>query len=130
MGPSRTNCKGTGGTQASTPKLPTGSPEEAAFLYQIVSQLISYFLFFFFLFFFGWFLLGKLSVSQWASSMENVLGLNLPWRFLSSHLGTIDKDGNIDYMSCFDDMHIQKPVQEASETQPQLTPGHSETHFR
>ncbi|XP_036083087.1 serine/threonine-protein phosphatase with EF-hands 1 [Rousettus aegyptiacus] len=55
---------------------------------------------------------GKLSVSQWASSMENVLGLNLPWRFLSSHLGTIDKDGNIDYMSCFDDMHIQKPVQE------------------
>lgn len=55
---------------------------------------------------------GKLSMGQWAFSMENVLGLNLPWRSLSSHLVTTDKDGNIDYMSCFDDMHIQKPVQE------------------
>ncbi|XP_039708194.1 serine/threonine-protein phosphatase with EF-hands 1 [Pteropus medius] len=55
---------------------------------------------------------GKLSMGQWAFSMENVLGLNLPWRSLSYRLVTTDKDGNIDYMSCFDDMHIQKPVQE------------------
>ncbi|XP_020936305.1 serine/threonine-protein phosphatase with EF-hands 1 isoform X5 [Sus scrofa] len=55
---------------------------------------------------------GKLSMGQWAFSMENVLGLNLPWRSLSSHLVTTDKDGNIDYMSTFQDLHIQKPVKE------------------
>ncbi|XP_019610946.2 serine/threonine-protein phosphatase with EF-hands 1 [Rhinolophus sinicus] len=55
---------------------------------------------------------GKLSLGQWAFSMENVLGLNLPWRSLSSHLVTTDKDGNVDYMSCFSDIHIQKPVKE------------------
>lgn len=60
--------------------------------------------------------LGKVSMSQWAFSMENVLGLNLPWRSLSSHLVTTDTNGNINYMSSFQDIHIQKPVKEASET--------------
>lgn len=55
---------------------------------------------------------GKISLGQWAFSMENVLGLNLPWRSLSSHLVITDQDGNIDYMSCFHDIHIQKPVKE------------------
>uniref|UniRef100_A0A8C3YIY6 Serine/threonine-protein phosphatase n=1 Tax=Catagonus wagneri TaxID=51154 RepID=A0A8C3YIY6_9CETA len=55
---------------------------------------------------------GKLSMGQWAFSMENILGLNLPWRSLSSHLVTTDKNGNIDYMSTFQDLHIQKPVKE------------------
>ncbi|KAM9041830.1 serine/threonine-protein phosphatase with EF-hands 1 isoform 2-T4 [Megaptera novaeangliae] len=59
---------------------------------------------------------GKLSVGQWAFSMENVLGLNLPWRSLSSRLVTTDKDGNIDYMSSFQDIHIQKPVKEVQST--------------
>ncbi|XP_020746913.1 serine/threonine-protein phosphatase with EF-hands 1 isoform X1 [Odocoileus virginianus] len=59
---------------------------------------------------------GKLSMGQWAFSMENVLGLNLPWRSLSSHLVTTDKDGNIDYMSGFQDVHIQKPVKEVQST--------------
>ncbi|XP_073654879.1 serine/threonine-protein phosphatase with EF-hands 1 isoform X2 [Tursiops truncatus] len=59
---------------------------------------------------------GKLSVGQWAFSMENILGLNLPWRSLSSHLVTTDKDGNIDYMSSFQDIHIQKPVKEVQST--------------
>ncbi|KAG8508848.1 Serine/threonine-protein phosphatase with EF-hands 1, partial [Galemys pyrenaicus] len=53
---------------------------------------------------------GKLSMSQWAFSMENVLGLNLPWRSLSSHLVKTDADGNIDYMSSFQDIHIIKPA--------------------
>ncbi|TKC43132.1 hypothetical protein EI555_021534 [Monodon monoceros] len=48
--------------------------------------------------------------------MENILGLNLPWRSLSSHLVTTDKDGNIDYMSSFQDIHIQKPVKEVQST--------------
>nr|KAF6320672.1 protein phosphatase with EF-hand domain 1 [Pipistrellus kuhlii] len=56
---------------------------------------------------------GKISMGQWAFSMENVLGLNLPWRSLSSHLVLTDQDGNIDYMTCFHDIHIQKPVKEA-----------------
>lgn len=60
-------------------------------------------------------------MGQWAFSMENVLGLNLPWRSLSSHLVTTDEDGNIDYMSGFQDVHIQKPVKEVSETAPVKT---------
>ncbi|XP_054551798.1 serine/threonine-protein phosphatase with EF-hands 1 isoform X2 [Talpa occidentalis] len=59
---------------------------------------------------------GKLSMSQWAFSMENVLGLNLPWRSLSTHLVETDEDGNIDYMSTFQDLHIIKPVKEAHST--------------
>ncbi|XP_066106221.1 serine/threonine-protein phosphatase with EF-hands 1 [Saccopteryx bilineata] len=55
---------------------------------------------------------GKISMGQWAFSMENVLGLNLPWRSLSSHLVLTNEDGYIDYMSCFNDIHIQKPVKE------------------
>ncbi|KAH0516159.1 Serine/threonine-protein phosphatase with EF-hands 1 [Microtus ochrogaster] len=44
--------------------------------------------------------------------MENILGLNLPWRSLSSHLVQIDEDRNVDYMSSFQDVHIEKPVKE------------------
>uniref|UniRef100_A0A8C6R494 Serine/threonine-protein phosphatase with EF-hands n=2 Tax=Nannospalax galili TaxID=1026970 RepID=A0A8C6R494_NANGA len=56
---------------------------------------------------------GKISLAQWAFSLENILGLNLPWRSLSSHLVYMDQDGNIDYMSSFQDVHIEKPVKEA-----------------
>lgn len=63
-------------------------------------------------------------MGEWAFSMENVLGLHLPWRTLSSHLVLTDGEGNIDYMSCFYDIQIQKPVKEASETQPRLKPGY------
>ncbi|CAK7313732.1 Serine/threonine-protein phosphatase with EF-hands 1 [Vulpes lagopus] len=59
---------------------------------------------------------GKLPMGQWAFSMENILGLNLPWRSLSPHLVTTDKNGNINYMSSFEDIHIQKPVKEAQST--------------
>ncbi|KAM6144021.1 serine/threonine-protein phosphatase with EF-hands 1 [Erethizon dorsatum] len=56
---------------------------------------------------------GKISVTQWAFSMESILGLNLPWRTLSLHLVNIDKDGYVDYMSSFQDILIEKPVKEA-----------------
>ncbi|XP_021101024.1 serine/threonine-protein phosphatase with EF-hands 1 isoform X1 [Heterocephalus glaber] len=59
---------------------------------------------------------GKLSVTQWAFSMESILGLNLPWRTLSLYLVKIDKDGCVDYMSSFQDIHIEKPVEEAEST--------------
>ncbi|XP_041498338.1 serine/threonine-protein phosphatase with EF-hands 1 [Microtus oregoni] len=55
---------------------------------------------------------GRISLAQWAFSMENILGLNLPWRSLSSHLVHIDEDRNVDYMSSFQDVHIEKPVKE------------------
>nr|XP_042125268.1 serine/threonine-protein phosphatase with EF-hands 1 isoform X2 [Peromyscus maniculatus bairdii] len=55
---------------------------------------------------------GKISLAQWAFSMESILGLNLPWRSLRSHLVNIDSDGNVDYMSSFQDVHIEKPVKE------------------
>ncbi|XP_053435752.1 serine/threonine-protein phosphatase with EF-hands 1 [Nycticebus coucang] len=59
---------------------------------------------------------GKVSLGQWALSMENILGLKLPWRTLSSHLVTTDKDGNVIYMSSFQDIHIEKPVQQVQST--------------
>ncbi|XP_054976111.1 serine/threonine-protein phosphatase with EF-hands 1 [Sorex araneus] len=55
---------------------------------------------------------GKVTLSQWAFSLENVLGLNLPWRSLSSHLVKTDENGNVEYMSTFEDVHIQKPIKE------------------
>ncbi|XP_047391839.1 serine/threonine-protein phosphatase with EF-hands 1 isoform X1 [Sciurus carolinensis] len=59
---------------------------------------------------------GKISIAQWAFSMESILGLNLPWRSLSLRLVNIDKSGNVDYMSSFQDVHIEKPVKEAQST--------------
>ncbi|XP_008063662.2 serine/threonine-protein phosphatase with EF-hands 1 [Carlito syrichta] len=55
---------------------------------------------------------GQISVSQWAFCMESILRLNLPWRSLSLHLVDIDRDGKVDYMSSFHDIHIEKPVKE------------------
>ncbi|XP_055987108.1 serine/threonine-protein phosphatase with EF-hands 1 [Sorex fumeus] len=55
---------------------------------------------------------GKVTLSQWAFSLENVLGLNLPWRTLSSHLVKTDENGNVEYMSTFEDLCIQKPIKE------------------
>nr|XP_039331382.1 serine/threonine-protein phosphatase with EF-hands 1 isoform X4 [Saimiri boliviensis boliviensis] len=57
---------------------------------------------------------GKLPVSQWAFCMESILGLHLPWRSLSSNLATIDENGNIEYMSSFRNIHIEKPIKEAN----------------
>ncbi|XP_017173970.1 serine/threonine-protein phosphatase with EF-hands 1 isoform X2 [Mus musculus] len=55
---------------------------------------------------------GRISLAEWAFSMENILGLNLPWRSLSSHLVTIDSSGSVDYMSSFDDIRIEKPTKD------------------
>uniref|UniRef100_A0A2K5PIL5 Serine/threonine-protein phosphatase with EF-hands 1 n=1 Tax=Cebus imitator TaxID=2715852 RepID=A0A2K5PIL5_CEBIM len=57
---------------------------------------------------------GKLPVSQWAFCMESILGLNLPWRSLSSNLVIIDQNGNVEYMSSFRNIHIEKPIKEAN----------------
>uniref|UniRef100_A0A8C5JTQ6 Serine/threonine-protein phosphatase with EF-hands n=1 Tax=Jaculus jaculus TaxID=51337 RepID=A0A8C5JTQ6_JACJA len=57
---------------------------------------------------------GKISLAQWAFSMESVLELKLPWRSLRSHLVKTDSDGNVDYMSSFQDVHIERPMEEAT----------------
>ncbi|KAG3271741.1 hypothetical protein H1C71_029984, partial [Ictidomys tridecemlineatus] len=46
----------------------------------------------------------------------SILGLNLPWRSLSLRLVNIDTNGNVDYMSSFQDVHIEKPVKEVQST--------------
>lgn len=68
-------------------------------------------------------------MAQWAFSMESILGLNLPWRSLSSHLVHIDDDGNVDYMSSFQDVHIEKPVKEVSGINSSQKSGSIKTPF-
>ncbi|CAH2220583.1 serine threonine- phosphatase with EF-hands 1 isoform X1, partial [Pelobates cultripes] len=60
---------------------------------------------------------GRISISEWALSMEAVLHLNLPWRTLRSRLAKINSDGTVEYLSCFEDLQIQQPVKEV---QPNL----------
>ncbi|KAM3936355.1 serine/threonine-protein phosphatase with EF-hands 1 [Leptodactylus fuscus] len=51
---------------------------------------------------------GKISVSDWASAMEAVLHLDLPWRTLRSRLVRLASDGNVKYLSCFEDLQMEK----------------------
>ncbi|XP_071994045.1 serine/threonine-protein phosphatase with EF-hands 1 [Engystomops pustulosus] len=60
---------------------------------------------------------GKISISDWASALEAVLHLDLPWRTLRSRLTRLASDGTVEYMSCFDDLHIGKSIKEV---QPSL----------
>ncbi|KAM4046644.1 serine/threonine-protein phosphatase with EF-hands 1 [Anomaloglossus baeobatrachus] len=53
---------------------------------------------------------GKISISDWASSMEAVLHLDLPWRTLRSRLARLVSDGWVEYLSCFEDLHIEKSI--------------------
>uniref|UniRef100_A0A8C5LZX1 Serine/threonine-protein phosphatase n=1 Tax=Leptobrachium leishanense TaxID=445787 RepID=A0A8C5LZX1_9ANUR len=60
---------------------------------------------------------GKISISDWTSSMEAVLHLDLPWRTLRSRLARLSSDGTVEYNSCFEDLQIQQPNKEV---QPSL----------
>ncbi|XP_015273074.1 PREDICTED: serine/threonine-protein phosphatase with EF-hands 1 [Gekko japonicus] len=60
---------------------------------------------------------GNISPSQWASAMESVLHLDLPWRTLRSRLVQLAKNGNVEYLSSFDDLEIELPIKEV---QPSL----------
>ncbi|XP_070606865.1 serine/threonine-protein phosphatase with EF-hands 1 [Erythrolamprus reginae] len=55
---------------------------------------------------------GRISVSQWASAMESVLHLDLPWRTLRSRLVCLAPDGSVEYLSCFDSLEIILPIKE------------------
>ncbi|XP_077199240.1 serine/threonine-protein phosphatase with EF-hands 1 [Paroedura picta] len=60
---------------------------------------------------------GKISPSQWASAMESVLHLDLPWRTLRSRLVHQVQDGSVEYLSSFDALEIELPIKEV---QPSL----------
>uniref|UniRef100_A0A8C2U463 Serine/threonine-protein phosphatase n=1 Tax=Coturnix japonica TaxID=93934 RepID=A0A8C2U463_COTJA len=53
---------------------------------------------------------GRISVNDWATAMESVLQLQLPWRTLKSQLVKTYPDGNVDYMSCFYYMNTVQPA--------------------
>lgn len=60
---------------------------------------------------------GKISTSDWARAVEAILHLDLPWRTLRSRLARLTPDGSLEYMSCFEDLQIEKPIKEV---QPSL----------
>uniref|UniRef100_A0A8C4X431 Serine/threonine-protein phosphatase n=1 Tax=Erpetoichthys calabaricus TaxID=27687 RepID=A0A8C4X431_ERPCA len=55
---------------------------------------------------------GRISTSDWASAVESVLHLDLPWRTLRSRLVKLGPDGNVDYLSCFEDLQIERSIKE------------------
>uniref|UniRef100_A0A674IXV0 Serine/threonine-protein phosphatase n=1 Tax=Terrapene triunguis TaxID=2587831 RepID=A0A674IXV0_9SAUR len=55
---------------------------------------------------------GRISATEWASAVESVLHLDLPWRTLRSRLVQLAPDGSVEYLSCFNDLEIE-PVQPA-----------------
>uniref|UniRef100_A0A670IEI0 Serine/threonine-protein phosphatase n=1 Tax=Podarcis muralis TaxID=64176 RepID=A0A670IEI0_PODMU len=55
---------------------------------------------------------GKISPGEWASAVESVLCLDLPWRTLRSRLVYLDQDGRVEYLSSFDNFEIQLPIKE------------------
>ncbi|RXM32687.1 Serine/threonine-protein phosphatase with EF-hands 2 [Acipenser ruthenus] len=62
--------------------------------------------------------------NDWASAVESVLRLDLPWRTLRSRLVRLAPDGSVEYLSCFEDLHMEQPIKE------QVTPSLVETLYR
>ncbi|XP_063809165.1 serine/threonine-protein phosphatase with EF-hands 1 [Pseudophryne corroboree] len=60
---------------------------------------------------------GQISISDWALAVETVLHLGLPWRTLRSRLARLASNGNVDYLSCFEDLQMENPIKEV---QPSL----------
>uniref|UniRef100_A0A8C5D2V0 Serine/threonine-protein phosphatase n=1 Tax=Gadus morhua TaxID=8049 RepID=A0A8C5D2V0_GADMO len=55
---------------------------------------------------------GVISLKHWASAMEGVLKLGLPWRVLRSQLGTSTQDGMLDYREWIQDLVFSEPKHE------------------
>ncbi|CAL8278702.1 unnamed protein product [Merluccius merluccius] len=57
---------------------------------------------------------GVISLKHWASAMEGVLKLGLPWRVLRSQLGTSTQDGRLDYREWIQELVFTEPKPELS----------------
>ncbi|MEE6468660.1 hypothetical protein FKM82_008347 [Ascaphus truei] len=60
---------------------------------------------------------GRIPTSEWASAVEAVLHLDLPWRTLRSRLVRLSPDGSVEYLSCFEDLQMGQPIKKV---QPSL----------
>uniref|UniRef100_A0A4W3I7V0 Serine/threonine-protein phosphatase with EF-hands n=1 Tax=Callorhinchus milii TaxID=7868 RepID=A0A4W3I7V0_CALMI len=60
---------------------------------------------------------GKITTSEWATAVESVLHLDLPWRTLRPRMVRLADDGNVQYLSSFEDLQIEQPMKDA---QPSL----------
>ncbi|XP_064416936.1 serine/threonine-protein phosphatase with EF-hands 2 [Latimeria chalumnae] len=56
--------------------------------------------------------LGRISINDWATAVESVLHLGLPWRVLRSQLVYHAPEGLLEYQSWFDDLVIEQPIKE------------------
>ncbi|XP_061118145.1 serine/threonine-protein phosphatase with EF-hands 2-like [Conger conger] len=52
---------------------------------------------------------GWISLNNWATAVENVLRLGLPWRVLRAELVTSAQDGQLNYHSWFSELAISEP---------------------
>lgn len=50
---------------------------------------------------------GYLTATQWATAVESVLKLDVPWNMLRHQLAHVLPDGKVDYRSCFDQYIIE-----------------------
>lgn len=53
------------------------------------------------------FFTGYLSASQWASAIESVLRLDVPWHMLKHQIAHVLPDGRVDYMSSLSEYTIE-----------------------
>lgn len=61
---------------------------------------------------------GMISLRHWASAMERVLNLGLPWRVLRPQLVSSTKYGMVDYQQWIRELSITEPKLEVSLVQP------------
>ncbi|XP_066567000.1 serine/threonine-protein phosphatase with EF-hands 2 [Amia ocellicauda] len=55
---------------------------------------------------------GRISVNEWATAVESVLQLGLPWRVLRPQLMAISPEGSVDYHTWFEELDMEQPVSE------------------
>ncbi|PKU38664.1 serine threonine-protein phosphatase with ef-hands 2 [Limosa lapponica baueri] len=73
------------------------------------------------------FFTGRITLSNWATAVESVLHLGLPWRMLRPQLVRSTADGMLEYKSWLDDLAMEQRSQEVR-THP-LPPNHDAKQF-
>lgn len=57
---------------------------------------------------------GRITLSNWATAVESVLRLGLPWRMLRPQLVRSTEDGMLEYKSWLDNLAMEQRSQEVS----------------